>query len=313
MIKRILIVLLLVQAGAVLALAWAAVRYAHLAPLPALACGAALLLLLRLAITANNFSLSWRARSPTPAAHQLAPAARLRLFWREFRASMLTSSWSMLWPVGLQMQATPRGLPVLLIHGYGCNGGYWRQLSARLRAAGISHYAIDLEPPTADIDDYVPQVQAASERLRAASGAERIVIVAHSMGGLVARAWLRRHGGAHLARLVTLGTPHHGTALARLGMGHNARQMRRGHGWLPALSEAEPDARRAAITSIFSHHDNIVAPQESCRLPGARNLEFGGIGHVELGRSGLVLDAVMAEIKAVSMQQSAIDLERELR
>lgn len=313
MIRRILILLLMVQAGAVLALAWAAARYAHVAPLPALMGGAALLLLVRLAITANNFGLSWRARSPTPAAHQLAPAARLGLFWREFRASMLTSSWTMLRPVGLQLQAPPRGLPVLLIHGYGCNGGYWRQLSARLRAAGISHYAIDLEPPTAGIDDYVPQVQAASERLRAATGADSMVIVAHSMGGLVARAWLRRHGDAHLARLITLGTPHHGTALAQLGMGLNARQMRRDEHWLPALSEAETAARRAAITSIFSHHDNIVAPQESCRLPGARNVEFGGVGHVELGRSALVLDVVMAEINAVCAQQGAMDFKHGIR
>src|SRR5471030_1864633 len=149
MIRRILMLLLLVQAGAVLALAGIAARYAHLAPPPAIIGGAALLLLVRLAITANNFGLSWRARSPTPAAYQLATAARLCLFLREFRASMVTSSWTMLRPVGLQLQATPRGVAVLLIHGYGCNGGYWRPLSARLRAAGISHYAIDLEPPTA--------------------------------------------------------------------------------------------------------------------------------------------------------------------
>src|SRR5471030_1662092 len=313
MIRRILILLLLVQAGAVLALAGIAARYTQLAPLPAIICSAALLLLVRLAITAHNFGLSWRARSATPAAHQLAPGGRLRLFLREFRASMLTSSWSMLRPVGLQLPAKPRGLPVLLIHGYGCNGGYWRPLSARLRAAGISHYAIDLEPPTAGIDDYVPQVQAASEMLRAASGADSMVIVAHSMGGLVARAWLRRHGDARLACLITLGTPHHGTALARLGLGRNARQMRRDGDWLPALSGAETAARRAAITSLFSHHDNIVAPQESCRLPGARNVEFAGIGHVELGRAEVVLDVVMAEIKAVSAQRSAIDLNHQLR
>jgi len=106
---------------------------------------------------------------------------------------------------------------------------------------------------------------------------------------------------------------HPGTALAHLGVGRNARQMRRDGDWLAALASNEPAARRAAVTSIFSHHDNIVAPQESCRLPGARNVAFGGVGHVELGRSAAVLDVVMAEINAVCPQQSAIDFKHGLR
>lgn len=302
MVRRLLILLLLLQAGAVLALAWAIARYAGGAPAAALTLALAVLLLVRLAIVANNFQLSRRMGSPTPAPHRLSPAAALRLFGGEFAASMLASSWTMLRPVGLQLQPAARGLPVLLIHGYGCNGGYWRPLSARLRGAGISHDAIDLEPITGDIDGYVPQVQAAVERLAALTGAPRVVIVAHSMGGLVARAWLRRHGDARLARLVTLGTPHHGTGLASLGVGANARQMRRDGRWLSALAGAEDAPRRAAITSIFSHHDNIIAPQESCRLPGARNVEFGGVGHVALGRTAAVLDSVLQEINAAGLK-----------
>jgi triacylglycerol esterase/lipase EstA (alpha/beta hydrolase family) len=198
-------------------------------------------------------------------------------------------------------------LPVLLLHGYGCNSGYWSHLTPRLDAARISHAAIDLEPLMGDIDGYAPRVQAAVQQLCAASGAARVVIVAHSMGGLVARAWMRAHGTAQVARVITLGTPHHGTCMAAFGIGVNAAQMRRAFrdeppecAWLRDLAQGEDAAARALVTSLYTHHDNIIAPQTSSELPGARNLAFGGVGHVALGRNPRVLDVVMAEIAAAA-------------
>ena len=116
-------------------------------------------------------------------------------------------------------------------------------------------------------------MQRAVETLCAAAGAPKLVIVAHSMGGLVARAWLRKHGGARLARVITLGTPHHGTCLASFGVGRNAAQMRRAgpadgleSEWLRALAAGESAATRALVTSIYTHHDNIISPQTSSFL-----------------------------------------------
>jgi CheY-like chemotaxis protein len=66
--------------------------------------------------------------------------------------------------------------------------------------------------------------------------------------------------------------------------------------WLRALGASEDAGRRALITSIFSHHDNIVSPQTSSVLEGARNIALGGVGHVALGCNGRVLDTVMEEL-----------------
>jgi CheY-like chemotaxis protein len=173
----------------------------------------------------------------------------------------------------------------------------------RLDRNTISHASVDLEPVGGPIDGYVPALQAAVEELCAATGATQVAIVAHSMGGLVARAWMRAHGSARVARLITLGTPHHGTSLANFGPGANAAQMRRAKGaandWLRELGAGEDAARRALITSIFSHHDNIVSPQTSSVLEGARNIALGGVGHVALGCNGRVLDTVMEELGAL--------------
>jgi pimeloyl-ACP methyl ester carboxylesterase len=299
--RRLLRALLLVQLAAVLLIAWGAVARLGMAPWRAALLGLACVVLVRLLVNVNNFVLAGHFAGATPQAYRLGPGARLRLLGGEFAASMLVTSWFV--PRASAATRIHPGSPhppVLLLHGYGCNSGYWAHLTPLLDAAGISHASVDLEPVAGDIDGYVPLVERAVRELSAASGAGQVAIVAHSMGGLVARAWMRAHGSAGVARVITLGTPHHGTALARFGLGRNAFQMRPDSAWLRALALSEDAATRALITSLYTHHDNIVSPRVSSRLEGARNLEFGGIGHVALGRHPRVLAAVMAELAALA-------------
>jgi pimeloyl-ACP methyl ester carboxylesterase len=274
--------------------------------------GLAALLVVRLAITAHNFRQSWRFRSDTPPQFRLGLLGKLRLFFGEFAATMAYSSWIM--PTARASQCIHPGAtlpPVLLLHGWGCNSGYWIDLLPRLDAAGISYARLDLEPMLGSIDDYLPMVDTAVNTLCRDTGANKVTIVAHSMGGLVARNYLRAHGAGRIARIITLGTPHHGTELARFGPGRNAYQMRfdseaAPDSWLAALASSEDPAKRALITSIFTHHDNIVAPQTSSYLEGARNLEFGGIGHVALGRNTRILDCVMVELASTAMEKGEL-------
>ncbi|WP_426111523.1 esterase/lipase family protein [Massilia sp. PWRC2] len=296
----------------------------------ALAAAVATLLLVRLAISTNNFVLSASSAgaSATPAPARLTLAGWLRLCGAEFVASMLQTSWY--GPRGLPCQRVfdaaaatrlpvslpvllPAPVPVLLLHGYGGNSGFWTPLMARLRTARISHASVDLEPLTASIDDYADHIEHAVDALCAATGAAGVVIVAHSMGGLAARAWLRRYGSSRLLRLITLGTPHHGTTLANLGVGLNAAQMRRSRAGLQSAWLAQLDAdeaasgagTRALITSIYSYQDNIVSPQNSSCLAGARLLPLAGVGHVALGSDARALDGVLAELAAVQAAASA--------
>ena len=302
MIARILKWLMLLQVLAVLGVAYLAMQaWGVGSPAAALLLGAAMLLAVRALVVARNFWQSRRLGSPVPAQYQLGAIGAARLFFGELRATLRSSSWDMLRPrLHAADNVAGQGLPVLLVHGYVCNRGYWAQLSRQLARAGIAHDAVDLEPINADIEDFVPQVEQAVARLCARAGSDRVMLVAHSMGGLVARAWLRRHGAQRVARIITLGTPHHGTALANLAAGANARQMSRVDDapspWLAQLAASETPAARALITSIYSHHDNIVAPQASAQLPGARNIAFGGIGHVALASDARVLRLVLEEI-----------------
>lgn len=310
--RRLLRLILLVQAIIAAAIALAALRWLGVAPWQGALLGLAAVVLVRLAINANNFLLSARVASPTPPAFRLGVAGQLRMMAEEFVSSMRLTSWHMprarthtrIYPDA----ALP---PVLLLHGYGCNSGYWAQLVPLLDAARISHATLDLEPLTGDIDGYAAQIEQGVQALCAQAGAGQAAIVAHSMGGVAARAWMRAFGSARLARLITLGSPHHGTCLAAFGVGLNAAQMGRlsregpACDWLRALAASEDAAKRALITSIYTHHDNIVAPQTTGELAGARNLALGGVGHVALGSNRRALAAVMAELDRLRTGQMA--------
>jgi len=303
--RTLLRLVLLVQGAAALLIAWILVHRGTPA-WGALLAGVVAVALVRLAINMNNFVMASRAASPTPPAYRLGFRARLRMLAEEFRASMLVTSWHV--PRGCaRMTVHPHGahVPVLLVHGYGCNSGYWAHLVPLLDREGISHASVDLEPVAGSIDDYAPLIEERVQALCAATGAARIAIVAHSMGGLAARAWMRRYGSARVARVITLGTPHHGTALARFGPGANAVQMRRDGPWLRDLAASEGPDVRARIVSIYTHHDNIVAPQDSSVLPGARNIAFGGVGHVALGSNPRVLAEVLQLLRELRAGASA--------
>lgn len=302
MVTRLTRLLLLIQLAAAIGIGTAIWRLFFLPHAwQGMLLGLGIVLLVRLLINANNFLMAWRHRSVTPEPHILNWRQACGMFAEEFKSSMLTSSWYMpFFSISKKNFPDTRNLSVLLIHGYGCNSGYWHHLSRKLSAAKITHHAVDLEPVFGEIDDYIPAIHAAIETLRRESGQQQVVIVAHSMGGLVARAYLSKHGAAHIARIITLGVPHHGTGLAEVGIGKNSDQMRctddNPNSWLRQLAEKENPAHYALFVNIFSHHDNIVSPQTSSCLNGARNLAVSGIGHVSLAFHPKTQAMVMEEI-----------------
>ena len=122
------------------------------------------------------------------------------------------------------------------------------------------------------------------------------VIVAHSMGGLVARALLRELGPSAIRRIVTIASPHHGTAVVRGLPWPNTRQMSPVSPWLRALNAAQEGRFAVPVTSIYTAEDNMVVPVESARLQGAESTELRGIGHLGMVRSRRALDSVIAAL-----------------
>jgi len=214
----------------------------------------------------------------------------LRVFgWRQpFRSHAL--------PDELAAARGRRG--VLLLHGFVCNRGLWNPWMRRLRTVGTPYVAINLEPVFGSIDRYVPAIDAAVRRLEEAT-LMTPVVVAHSMGGLAIRAWLRQQGAnLRLHSIVTIGTPHTGTCLARFAMGENARQMREGSHWLHDLGAGESLSTRAMFTCYFGHCDNIVFPAHNATLQGATNHHVPGVAHVHLAFHAPILEDVLSRTRS---------------
>lgn len=178
-------------------------------------------------------------------------------------------------------EATTRG--VVLVHGFVCNRGLWRPWLQRLERQGTPFAAVSLQPVFGSIDDYVPLVEDAVRRVERATGRAPIV-VAHSMGGLAVRAWLRAHqADDRVEAVITIGTPHQGTWLAGASFfGVNARQMRRDSDWLRALAADEPAHRATRFLCWWSECDQIVLPVPTAVLPGSEARRLPGMAHVEM-------------------------------
>ena len=240
----------------------------------ALAVGA--MLALRAAVMALTWYVAWRWRSPAQALARGRWAAMVLREWAVFVFGFCVIQPFERWWLGPD-RVLRGAVPVLLVHGYGCNRGIWWWIRRRLQAEGRSVATLTLEPPWGDIDGFATQLHERIEAVCAAAGAPRLVLVAHSMGGLVSRAYLARHGDARVAGLITIATPHTGTTLARLGQGRCATQMRRGAGWLTELSR---QGVAVPFVSIRTPQDNFVMPQDTQRHPDARDEPLPGVGHL---------------------------------
>ncbi len=198
--------------------------------------------------------------------------------------------------IDLPVLAAP-ARPVLLIHGIVCNCGVWRPLLERLQALGYAPVrAVNLEPLLADIDTHTAGVVRELEDLQRQSNGAPVAIVAHSMGGLVARAALRMIGPATISRIVTIASPHHGSGIARLFRSRPARQLRPDSSWLRALNAGEGASLEVPVTSIYSLHDNLIVPPRSAMLAGARLHELRGIGHLRLLTARQSIDHTLAAL-----------------
>ncbi|MDD0838982.1 permease [Curvibacter sp. HBC61] len=273
---------------------------------PALAVGVAwAVLALNAGVLGLEFLLAaWHnRREPVPRAGALV---LLQAWWGEaVAATRVFGHWQPFAAGAVPDQVAPGrhpGLrPVLLLHGYVCNRGFWTPWLQAFRAEGRPFMALTLEPPFASIDAQADAVGAAVRTLTEATGRAPVVL-AHSMGGLVLRAWWRAHSARGLPdavhHAITLGTPHHGTWLARWAHTANVRQMRLGSDWLRALAQGEPAERAARFTCVHSNTDNVVFPAGTATLAGARNVLVRGLGHVALACDDRLRAEVMGWIAA---------------
>jgi triacylglycerol esterase/lipase EstA (alpha/beta hydrolase family) len=224
----------------------------------------------------------------------------LRAAFAELLACLILLPFYPLWlligasyAAGMEGEGTARGRrnPVILLHGFAMNRTSWVWLGSRLAARGLgplygtSYFSPQSVPVSArHLGNFV-------ERVLAREDATQVDIVAHSLGGVVARYYIERMGGdRRVGRLVTIASPHQGTLLGRLGMMTSTRQI---HHQSPFLTDLGTPKPGVAYTSVWSRSDAIVIPAESASIaPAGEDRVFDGLGHLSLLMSPRVLDVV---------------------
>ena len=255
----------------------------------------------RFGLVCLTSTIAWFNRSPRPADSRIGVAGVPRYLLGEYTALLADNLFYLPWKFALRPDppATPSAtVPIVLVHGYFSNRGYFRYLARWLESEGLGPvFAPNFPVVLTSIEAFAAQLHREIERIAAGCAQERVILICHSMGGLAAREYLRSHGNARLARLITIASPHHGTALAAIGLGANARQMCRGCEFLAGLEafEAKGTARVDAL-SIYSLHDNLVAPQDTSRLAWARNVALTGLGHLKTIDAPATFAALRAEL-----------------
>jgi triacylglycerol lipase len=204
--------------------------------------------------------------------------------------------------VGAGPDAAPAGAqaaqdPILFVHGWDSSASAWNTMIDRFVAAGVPRnrmLAITYNSNQSNAT-IANQVRDAANSLRSSTGAARVDIVTHSMGGLSSRYYLKNLGGtANVDEWVSLGGPNHGTNTAYLCYPFSAgcRDMVPGSGFLNSLNSGDETPGAVRYGTFWSSCDEVINPDDSVPLSGATNTGVGCVGHSALRTDAGVFDRV---------------------
>lgn len=201
--------------------------------------------------------------------------------------------------------------PVVLLHGFIDNRSVFVLLRRSLARHGWQHLeSLNYSPLTRDIRTAAELLGRHVEEICARTGHREIDIVGHSLGGLIARYYVQRLGGDQRVRtLVTLGTPHGGTAVAPLaGALPIVRQMRSGSAPIEELRLPAPGCRTRFV-SFWSELDRVIVPVEAACIDhpdlDVVNVRVTGVGHLALPVHPTVAAAVRRALDAREAAEAA--------
>ena len=215
---------------------------------------------------------------------------------RWLRVVVLVAAVALVWPAVAAAET-----PILFVHGFSLGAPFssveFTLMHHRFEQAGWKDaelYEMDYNSTRSNIDiarDVRRRVLAISHE----SGARKIGVVTHSMGGLPTRWCLKFYDACrhHVAAWVSLAGPNHGTGTAELcAVLQPCRQMLPGSRFLGKLNAGDETPGRVAYATWRSPCDHIIDPESSVAVAGAVNHELGCVSHLSFVTDGGVFAQV---------------------
>jgi pimeloyl-ACP methyl ester carboxylesterase len=187
--------------------------------------------------------------------------------------------------------------PIIVLHGYAMNRANFLPLAYRLARAGLG--------PIVGFEYWTLGRTAAAarqlawfvEHVQTMTGSPQVDIIGHSMGGVVARYYVALGGGdGAVHRLITIGSPHGGTDISRIGVGHANRELFIGSKLVTRLAAA-PRPQLTRLTTILSLADALVPAAQQAEIPGAERIVYDDLGHVAMLGSRRVAREIIHRLK----------------
>lgn len=187
--------------------------------------------------------------------------------------------------------------PIVVVHGYAMNRANFVPLAYRLARAGLG--------PIVGFEYWtLGRTAAAAKQLawfvdhvQAITGSPQVDVIGHSMGGVVGRYYVTLLGGdGTVQNLVTIGSPHAGTDVSAVGVGHPTRELLVGSKLVQRLAAAPPP-RDTRILTILSDADALAPAAGQPEIPGASRIVYGNLGHVALLGSRRVARAIIDRLR----------------
>jgi triacylglycerol lipase len=185
-------------------------------------------------------------------------------------------------PTGRETSASHHN-PILFVHGYTSNAATWDTVRARFVADGwesnyLYAYTFSSTKSNASIaQDVANRVN----EIRAATGAAKVDIITHSMGGLSSRYYIKFLGGVnYVDDWVSLAGPNHGTTWAYGCFFFSpCNQMIPGSSFLNNLNSGDETPGAVNYGTFWSSCDELINPDTSTILSGATNTNVGCLSH----------------------------------
>lgn len=189
--------------------------------------------------------------------------------------------------------------PILFVHGWNSSASTWDTMVSRFQAAGYTSGELHRWSYNTSQSNKTTaaEISARVDDILATTGADQVDLIAHSMGSLSSRWYVKFLGGDSTDKIdawVSLGGPNHGTDTANWCFSTACSEMRIGSSFLQELNAGDESPGDVRYATWWSPCDTVINPDSSVPVAGAGNTQTACIGHSDLHQDATVFGQVAA-------------------